>query len=153
MAYEDYIVPSVWNRLQDDEPTKQRELLQGCSVKNLKDAVLNDLVLLFNSKRFSWKNIDKNSSLRKSILCYGLPDITSLSGRNSDDLMAISKEMTRLIDIFEPRLVDAKVVFVEADADNKMLNFLIEANLNVHPTPIPIELSTSFDTPSQTFDK
>lgn len=135
----------------DDEPEKQREYIKGFTVSELKRAVLHDLVDLFNTKRIHSKSKFDTPQVKKSLLLYGLPDISSLSGNRQKDLEMISKEMERLIELFEPRLTNAKITLVEQKSQEKTLHFVIEAQLNVEPTPIPIQLSTDFYTPTLTF--
>ena len=149
--YEEHVVPSLWDRLLDDKPDIQRENLPILGVKDMKSMVLRDLIQLFNARRYHWHEIDKQSPLQSSLMFYGLPDINSLSGRSSEDLQIMSQEMERLIKNFEPRLSHARVKMLEKETGSSNLKFLIEADLNIDPSPVPIQVNTTFETTLERF--
>ncbi|MDR1269079.1 MAG: type VI secretion system baseplate subunit TssE [Planctomycetaceae bacterium] len=72
-------------------------------------SVLRDLLWLLNTRRSSAKTED--SSL--SVLDYGFPDITESVTPTSADVAKIIDEMTRTLEVFEPRLKSLNIRYVD----------------------------------------
>lgn len=147
-----YLIPSVYNRLLDENPEKTQEVLSGQSLKEYKEAVLNDLVDLFNSRHPPLNEVNLKSEIARSIHYYGLPDFTNLNPDRTGDLQIIAKAMERAIRLFEPRLNGTKVTLLDISKDFKNMEFKIESTLIVDPEPLPIQVGTILDTSSQIFD-
>lgn len=140
-----YIIPSLFDRLSDDDPSSQRENLEGLSIEQLKKVIVEDLVALFNSRATPKWGVDKKSELYSSIYYYGLPDFTTLNPESSESIKIIAKAMEKAIEYYEPRLINAKVKLLSKTVNFKAMDFRIDADLRLDPEPMPIQVDTSLD--------
>ncbi len=139
------ITISVLDRLIDLEPQNSAEtpLTRSQSVRLLKGAVRRDLEWLLNSRRIFDFPEDELKEVNRSAYVYGLPDLSTLTMATSGDRNKLSRQVVAAINLFEPRLANVRVVFVEtADAAKQDVRLRIEAMLRMDPVPEPI----SFDT-------
>ena len=144
------IVPSVLDRLFDDEPRSTREQLRHHDVDDLKRAVARDLADLLNARQ-TIVEVAPNSDLAESIFLYGLPDITRVNPRSTDDMAWLRREVEQCIRKHEPRLGRVQVEIDSSSQPHSVL-FHIFAYLLVEPRPVPIELSTRLETSAGKFD-
>jgi type VI secretion system protein ImpF len=138
------ITPSVFDRLLDFEPDMSREApkSRSKSLRELKLSVRRDLEWLLNSRQVVVE-IDENlQEIKKSILTYGLPDVTGISAKNHLEQKRLTQALETAIKTFEPRFLDLKVTLEPVNNVDRMLKFRIEARLNVEPTPEPIAFDT-----------
>ncbi|HPA52785.1 MAG TPA: type VI secretion system baseplate subunit TssE, partial [Thermoanaerobaculia bacterium] len=77
-----------------------------------------------------------------SIVVYGLPDITALSGRSPADKAKLRRAVERVLETFEPRLEGVVVTVDPEPGPGLSLKFRIDGRLKVDPAPEPV----SFDT-------
>src|ERR1051326_1765438 len=73
------ILPSVLDRLLDDEPGADRESFSGrfFSLRDLKQAVARDLEALLNTRQEALEEVPSEfSEVSQSLRTYGLPDFT-----------------------------------------------------------------------------
>jgi type VI secretion system protein ImpF len=135
--------PSVLDRLIDYEPEYSREA-PASRVKNLrilKQSVRRDLEWLFNTRATAVVPPELKE-VWSSVAVYGLPDMTTLSGRNLGDKAKLRRSVERVLETFEPRL-EGVVVTVDAEPGAGLaLKFRIDGRLKVDPAPEPV----SFDT-------
>jgi type VI secretion system protein ImpF len=135
--------PSVLDRLIDYEPEYSREA-PASRVKNLrilKQSVRRDLEWLFNT-RFTAVVPPELKEVWSSVAVFGLPDMTSLSGRNVADKAKLRRSVERVIETFEPRLEGVVVTVDPEPGAGLALKFRIDGRLKVDPAPEPV----SFDT-------
>lgn len=135
---------SVLDRLIDREPDNSADgyTTQAASIRQLKAAVRRDLEWLLNTRR----TIDMPEDfehLPKSLWNYGLPDFSAYSVNSPRDRSRLLRTLERSIALFEPRLMNVKVIPLDMEAGAaRMLRFQIQALLKMDPTPEQI----SFDT-------
>src|ERR1700722_588495 len=84
------LVPSVLDRLLDDEPTVSREPPRGRhqALRELKQAVRRDLENLLNTRQSFLSGAPALTELNQSLLNYGLADVTGTnlgSARERED--------------------------------------------------------------------
>jgi type VI secretion system protein ImpF len=142
---ESTITVSVLDRLIDLEPENRMEnpLSRSQSVRLLKSAVRRDLEWLLNSRRIADPPDEALKEVNKSTYVYGLPDLSSLTMAAVGDRARLIKQILATIAMFEPRLMNVRLVMVETeDASKKDVRLRIEAMLRMDPVPEPI----SFDT-------
>lgn len=138
------IVPSVLDRLVDNEPQVSQEpaTSRSQSLRELRAAVARDLEALLNSRQEALQELPKDFiELSRSILIYGLPDMTSSSLLNNDDRNRVRRSVEDAIAIFEPRLQRVRVALESPREHDRGLRFRVDALLRVDPTPEPV----SFD--------
>jgi type VI secretion system protein ImpF len=139
------ITISVLDRLIDLEPDNRIEnpLSRSQSVRLLKNAVRRDLEWLLNSRRICDPPDEALKEVNRSTYIYGLPDLSALTMAASGDRNRLVKQILATISLFEPRLMNVRLVLVETpDASKKDVRLRIEAMLRMDPVPEPV----SFDT-------
>lgn len=135
--------PSVLDRLIDYEPEFSREAAAS-RVKNLrilKQSVRRDMEWLLNT-RATMGIPPELKEVQASLLVYGLPDISTFSGRSVADRMRLRRAVEQAIEAFEPRLEGVVVTVDPEPGPSLALKFRIEGRLKVDPAPEPV----SFDT-------
>lgn len=139
------ITISALDRLIDLEPDNRLEnpLSRSQSVRLLKNAVRRDLEWLLNSRRIAEPPDEGLKELNRSVYVYGLPDLSALTMSSSADRNRLVRQILSTISLFEPRLINVRLVLVETpDAGKKDVRLRIEAMLRMDPVPEPV----SFDT-------
>jgi type VI secretion system protein ImpF len=138
------ITPSVLDRLLDFEPDVSREApkSRSKSLRELKLSVRRDLEWLLNSRAFPEEIDERLEEVKKSVVVYGLPDITGISAKSHVEQKRLTEALENAIKIFEPRFLNLKVTLEPVNNIDRMLKFRIEARLNVEPTPEPIAFDT-----------
>jgi type VI secretion system protein ImpF len=139
------ITISALDRLIDLEPDNHMEnpLSRSQSVRVLKNAVRRDLEWLLNSRRIAEPPDEGLKELNRSTYVYGLPDLSALTMASTADKNRLVRQILSTINLFEPRLMNVRLVMVETpDAGKKDVRLRIEAMLRMDPVPEPV----SFDT-------
>jgi type VI secretion system protein ImpF len=115
-------------------------------------SVRRDLEWLLNSRTVHVQ-IDENlEEIKKSVLTYGLPDITGISAKSHLEQKRLMKAIETAIRTFEPRFIDLKVSLEPVNNIDRALNFRIEARLDIEPTPEPIAFDTVLQLGSGDFE-
>jgi type VI secretion system protein ImpF len=138
------IVPSVLDRLLDNEPQVSKEPASSRTqnLRALRAAVGRDLEALLNSRHETLQDLPNDFvELSRSLLLYGLPDMTSLSLLNHEDRNWMRRSVEEAIEKFEPRLQRVRVALEAPREHDRGLRFRVDALLRVDPTPEPV----SFD--------
>ena len=142
--------PSLLDRLCDDDPTNSAESREQrvLSVRRLRQSVLRDIAWLLNAVSLeSVQNLDNYPEAAKSVINYGIPD---LSGHTLGihDIDIIEKRIRKVLLDFEPRILPntLKIKIVSTDSYNhNAMNFIIEGDLWMQPLPMRLYLKTQFD--------
>lgn len=135
------IMPSLLDRLIDPEAggTAWR---YGYGVEQMVAAVHRDLEELLNTRQAYPDLPAEYTELQRSILAYGLPDLTSLNAVTPQHQERIGRLLETVITRFEPRLRDVRAELVAAgDGKDRTISFRVVAKLGVDPAP-----EVSFDT-------
>ncbi len=136
---------SVLDRLIDKEPKSSSEapLTRSQSVRMMKAAVQRDLEWLLNSRRIFLEPDESLKELNRSVYVYGLPDFSNYGAASAPDRAKLLRQLMTAIKLFEPRLLNVRLVPVESDGTGiQELRFRIEGLLAMDPAPEPV----SFDT-------
>jgi type VI secretion system protein ImpF len=121
----------------------ENPLSRSQSVRLLKNAVRRDLEWLLNSRRIAEPPDEGLKELNRSTYVYGLPDLSALTMASTADKNRLVRQILSTINLFEPRLMNVRLVMVETpDAGKKDVRLRIEAMLRMDPVPEPV----SFDT-------
>jgi type VI secretion system protein ImpF len=143
--------PSLFDRLTDDEPGRQRESAEKrvLSVQRLRESVRRDLASLLNATHLAAvQDLGDYPEVERSTLNYGIPD---LAGRPAStiDKVAIARRIRRAIIEFEPRLVRSTLrveVVVDPDSHSpNALHFDIHGDLWCQPVPLRLYLRSELD--------
>jgi type VI secretion system lysozyme-like protein len=73
----------------------------------------------------------------RTVLEYGLPDISAMAAQSTADQDRIARAIERAITAFEPRLSDPQVSIVPDATDRDRLMLVVAGNLHVSITPEP----------------
>ena len=126
----------------------------GYTLEQIIDAVRADLEELLNTRQARPLFDCPYPEVKTSILGYGLPDLNSIPGASARDSGAVAEQITIMVERFEPRLKNVRVIFAGDDfasEDATHMKFQIEAQLNADPAPevgfeTVLELSTGQST-------
>jgi type VI secretion system protein ImpF len=135
------IVPSILDRLLDDDPLNSREPVSNHfqNFRSLERAVARDLEALLNTKRETLEELPPEfTEVNRSLITYGLPDFTVFGLDSIDDRNRILRSVEQVIADFEPRLESVRVAFEAPREHDRGLRFRIEALLRVDPAPEPV---------------
>jgi type VI secretion system protein ImpF len=139
------IVPSVLDRLLDDEPGQTRESLpyRTDDVRGLKRAVARDLETLLNTRQEALEEIPESfEEVRRSLLTYGLPDFSASSLLSPRDRARIRRALEDAIAAFEPRLERVRITLEESQPTERAMRFKVEGWLRIDPAPEPVAFDT-----------
>jgi len=135
------IVPSILDRLLDDEPEVSRESLPNRfqNVFQLKKAVARDLEALLNTRQELLEEVPSEfTEVGRSLVTYGLPDFSSFSLLNINDRNRIRRALEQAIATFEPRFERVRVNLEPPREQDRTLRFRIEALLRIEPASEPV---------------
>jgi type VI secretion system protein ImpF len=135
---------SVLDRLVDQEPERNLEppFTRAQSLRQLKAALRRDLEWLLNTRRTIEESPASLKELERSLYNYGLPDVSGLYLRSSNDQATLLKAIRVAINYFEPRLLNVKVALEPAADDTRVIRFSIEGLLRMDPAPEHVVFDT-----------
>ncbi|MDE3166393.1 MAG: type VI secretion system baseplate subunit TssE [Acidobacteriota bacterium] len=139
------IQPSLLDRLIDEEPGSRVEaaMSRAESVRIFRAAVKRDLEWLLNTTCAPHDIPESCAETRRSVLCYGLPDVSSVQLQDPGDEQNLLRSLEEAIEWYEPRLAHARVTSKDPYRPGKQaITFHVEAVLLLDPAPERI----SFDT-------
>ena len=135
------LVPSVLDRLIDEQPTATRELpkTRNQVLRELKQSLRRDLENLLNTRwrPTSWpKSLDE---LELSLVNYGIPDVTGTDLGSAARREEFRRIVEKVIERFEPRFKSVKVQMLETtEPADRTLRFRIDALMYAEPAPEPV---------------
>jgi type VI secretion system protein ImpF len=148
------LLPSVFDRLLDDEPGTLREPVSKRfqNLRELKKAITRDLENLLNARQEILEELPSEfSEVSRSLVSYGLPDFTSFSMLSKHDRNRIHRALERVIATFEPRLDRVRVTIEPPRDHERALRFHIEALLPVEPAPEPVTFDAELQLTTQKY--
>src|SRR6516165_7012996 len=139
------IAQSLLDRLIDLQPglSKETPVSQWEELREFKAAVCRDLSALLNTRRAERDFDPDYEESTNSLLTYGVVDFTSYNLLNGADQEEVRRSIERAIRQFEPRLSRVSVSVIEPDPLRPVLQFQIEALLDVEPAAEPIVFDVS----------
>jgi type VI secretion system protein ImpF len=149
------LIPSVLDRLLDDEPERTRELPKSRHqvMRDLKLSVRRDLENLLNTRWrcTSWPpNLD---DLDMSLVNYGLPDFTGHNMSSPANREGLRKIVEQVIRRFEPRFKTVRVELLKnSDETDRSLRLRIDALLYAEPAPEPVVFDSQVESGSSNFE-
>jgi type VI secretion system protein ImpF len=135
------LVPSVLDRLLDDDPGVSREPAKNRHqvLRELKQAVRRDLENLLNTRMRCLTAPAHLSELKQSLVQYGLPDFAAAGLGVAQDRDAICQLLQTAIRQGEPRFKTVAVqILGNSEPLDRTLRFRIDALLSADPAPEPI---------------
>jgi type VI secretion system protein ImpF len=145
------LTPPLLDRLLDDDPASQVEADRPYDADALIASVARDLTDLFNTRRSPQELPLEAPEAEKSVLTYGLPDLTSLNPQSSRDRTRLVQLLEEAARTFEPRLTRVRVELTGEDALSGQLRFRLDALLKLVPRPIEVTFDTLLNSASRSF--
>ena len=136
---------SLIDRLIDFEPARSKEatLTQtDYNITNVKESVRRDLEWFLNTRRMFTNLPPHFVELKKSLVTYGLPDLSSFDLAAPENQNRLCGLLEKAIETFEPRLRQVQVSLEMQPSHGKSIMFKIEATLLVEPLPEPVVFDT-----------
>ena len=127
------LLPSLKDRLLDPDSMGTRGQ-PGYTLSQVVDSVRDDLEDLLNTRR-SQKLGEEYAELIRSIVSYGLPDLTSFDTSTSGKREQIGPIIEKIITLHEPRLRNVKATLVRSHNLDLRALFHIDAELRADPAP------------------
>ena len=149
------LLPSVLDRLIDDDPGLSREVPQTTLqvLRDLKQNVRRDLEHLLNTRcrPVAWP--EHLTELESSLVNYGIPDFTGSSMGTRSAREKMRQLVEDAIVRFEPRFKTVKVVLLKNDErTDRTLRFRIEALMYAEPAPEPLVFDSQLEPATGDFD-
>jgi type VI secretion system protein ImpF len=142
------LVPSVLDRLLDDDPTVSREAMRSRSqiLREMKLSVHRDLENLLNTRRRCLPVPADLKELGKSLVSYGIPDVSGANLGASEARERLVRSLETILRAFEPRFHTVRVQLVDnVDQIDRTLRFRIDALLHADPAPEPIVFDSALE--------
>lgn len=139
------LLPSVFDRLIDHEPTARSELPKSHTqiLRELKLSVRRDLENLLNTRWRCTPFPSDLSELEQSLVNYGIPDFTRANLGTAQHRDSFLRVVEAAIRKFEPRFRSVSVRRLDADNNlERTMNFRIEAMLLAEPAPEMVVFDT-----------
>ncbi len=131
---------SILNRLLPDEPKPIRE------IRKIREFVRRDLEALLNTRLDNAQEIpDEFEESRKSLLTYGLPDLTTFQLKSDQERRRLIKIIENVIRTFEPRLQNIRVTLKSMEEYDSALHFKIEGILKTEPATERVVFDTALE--------
>lgn len=152
---DDQLLPSVFDRLIDNEPSIKEESPHSRSqvLFELKQSVRRDLQNLLNTR---WKCTvwpPDYEELDLSLINYGIPDFSGVNMGGPESQNRLIQIVERAIEFFEPRFLRFSLVANRRKNDfDRTLRFKIEGLLRAEPAPEPVSYDTVMDVSSAEFE-
>lgn len=129
------LVPTLFDRLQDDFPHQPTEVISKrmCSLGDYKASIVRDLETLVNTRQCLVANdLAPFPELKGTILEYGMPDFTSKGVLNPEDRRLIQAQLEQAITLGDRRFREVKVQLLNQQTGHRMLTFRVDALLRIH---------------------
>jgi type VI secretion system protein ImpF len=142
------ILPSVLDRLLDDEPDQRQERPKPTAqlVRDLRDAVIRDVSALLNARRAWPPPPPELDELRQSVVDFGIPDFTGADLSSADAREAFRREVEDTIRRYEPRFKTVHVELIRGDdASDRTLRLRIDALVHADPVPESVVFDSVLD--------
>jgi type VI secretion system protein ImpF len=150
------LLPSVLDRLLDDEPESLREPDKSRAqlLRNLKLSVRRDLEHLLNTRISLYPVPDDLEQLKTSVLNYGIPDFTGLSMGSREQRVKLARLVEEAIRRFETRFKSVRVELIEnrGHLKDRTIRFRIEGLLHAEPSPEPVSFDSQLHPQLGDFD-
>lgn len=147
-------MPSVLDRLLDDDPTSSGEKPMTLAKLGsaLRDAVRRDLEDLLNTRRRPFPLPAGLDELENSSFEYGIPDFSGANLTSAERRRRYLKGIEEIIRRHEPRLTAVRVLPIDERTPHfRTLHFRIEAVLRAEPAPESVLYDSHVDLLTRSF--
>lgn len=148
------LVPSVLDRLLDDDPQRATEPAKSRNqlLREMKVSVGRDLENLLNTRWRCTHWPPDLEDLEASLLNYGIPDFSGSNMGSAERREELRRIVEQVIRKFEPRFKTVSVKRLESSDDtDRRLRLRIDALLYADPAPEPVVFDSQLEPVSGTF--
>ncbi|HEY7773106.1 MAG TPA: type VI secretion system baseplate subunit TssE [Marinagarivorans sp.] len=146
------LLAPLMDRLLNDSKTASYARPQAV-IAQIRESVRRDLESLFNSRSCNRSPSRKYPHLQKSLLNFGLPDLSTINFSSKDDRKRFCSQVETAIKHYEPRVKSAKVCIGDkVDVEDPTIRFRVEAVLHVSPADETIIFDSAFNPISHSVD-
>ncbi len=145
---------SILDRLLDDAPqvTSESVAEMHLDISRYKQAVARDMESLLNSRCIDFEDrIESLPQARRSILTYGITDLSSLSLLDPGAQGYLRTQIKTAIERHEPRLSRVRVSLDAPKGHDRQLRFRVDAVLTVHPQKPPVVFDAMLQLATNTY--
>jgi type VI secretion system protein ImpF len=142
------LVPSVLDRLLDDDPTVTRETVKSRTqvLRELRQSLRRDLENLLNTRWRCASCPEDLEELEHSLVNYGIPDITGADLGSAQSREEFTQIVERVLESYEPRFKSVRVTMLpNSGLLDRTLRFRIEALLYAEPAPEPVSFDSTME--------
>jgi type VI secretion system protein ImpF len=142
------LMPSLLDRLIDEAPESKVERYSDGyhNLAEMQAAIRRDIENLLNTRRRHLAWPDGSELVERSVLGYGVPDISGRPIGSAQKRQAFLKSVEELIRQFEPRFKRVRVSPVSSrDPHDRTLHFTIDADVYAEPAPEHMAFDTTVE--------
>ena len=146
------VLPSVLDRLLDDEPENAREapLTASRVMELLRRSIQRDLENFLNTRR---RCDEFSERFEATLVGYGIPDLVGTDLTTSKKQKRFLRELEQQIVLHEPRFRSIRLRPQEgASVIDRSLQFRIDAVMEAEPAPESIVLNSSIEPVTRTIN-
>lgn len=143
--FEKSVQASLLDRLLDDDPDTRSEVpvSRAESLRRFRASIKRDIEWLLNTIRAPIGIPASCPEANRSVLTYGLPDMSTLSLQNASDTNYLLDSIEQTIEWFEPRLKNVRVTTPsQITTASQTILFHVDALLMMDPAPERIAFDT-----------
>ena len=145
-------LPSVLDRLLDDNAGAVRPRSRAQQLLELRNAVRRDLEALLNTHQTCSSPPAGMGELPRSLVEYGVPDFLSINAGAASAREEFRRSIEDIIKRFEPRFKAVKVTLLDdAKKGERTLRFRIDALMYAEPAPERVSFDSLLDPASHSF--
>lgn len=150
-------LPTLLERLQDDEPKSSHDRARPVDVKTIRQLVQKDIADLINHTNIEdTLNEQRYKAVTESVLNYGIP---ALIGRheNRNNWQVIEQAIRKAIIRFEPRIIPETLLVRSLQEKENMtrhavIAFEIRGLIDWQPNPVNLCMNGRYDMESEKVD-
>lgn len=149
------VLPSVLDRLLDDEPDEAKERPKSPTqrLRDLRAGVLRDVTNLLNTRRRVSVVPPALPELVPSVVDYGLLDFVGADLSSAPQREAFRRSVEEALRRYEPRFKSVRVhLLVNSESRDRTLRFRVDALLHADPVPEPMLFDSVADPATGGFD-
>jgi type VI secretion system protein ImpF len=149
------LVPSLLDRLLDDEPEVKRDPPRGRHqiLRELKASVRRDLEDLLNTRRRCGTWPSDLAELERSLVNYGIPDFAGANMGSAERRQDFCRGLEAVLRTCEPRFKTVQVRLLDsAELLERTLRFRIDAVLYADPAPEPVVFDSALEPGTGSFE-
>jgi type VI secretion system protein ImpF len=142
------LVPSLLDRLLDDDPAQTREPIKARHqvLREMKLSLRRDVENLLNTRRRVGSRPPSLTELERSLVNYGIPDITGLDVNSHDAREQLRRVIETALRDFDPRFKSVRVEMLPpAERSERTLRFRIDAVVYAAPAFEEIVFDSSWE--------